>query len=68
MESESIPAYWNLNAAVSKTFLFEKNARPLGVSSLRATVGINNMLDAINLRSLPNLVGRQVFVNVNVEW
>lgn len=68
MESESIPAYWNLNAAISKTFLFEKNARPLGVSSLRATVGINNMLDAINLRSLPNLVGRQVFVNVNVEW
>lgn len=67
-EAESIPAYWNLNAGVSKTFSFEKNARPLGISSLRATLGVNNMLDAINLRSLPNLVGRQVFLNVNVEW
>ena len=67
-DAESIPAYWNLNAAVSKTFSFEKNARPLGISSLRATLGVNNMLDALNLRSLPNLVGRQMFVNVNVEW
>lgn len=68
MASESIPAYWNLNAAVSKTFAFENNARPLGISSLRATIGVNNALDALNLRSLPNLVGRQVFANVNVEW
>lgn len=67
-DAESIPAYWNLNAAVSKTMTFEKNARPLGISSLRATIGVNNMLDAINLRSLPTLVGRQMFVNVNVEW
>ena len=67
-EAESIPAYWNLNAGFSKTFTFEKNSRPLGISSLRATAGVNNALDAINLRSLPNLVGRQFFVNVNVEW
>jgi outer membrane receptor for ferrienterochelin and colicins len=65
---ESIPAYWNLNAAVSKTFAFEANNKPLGVAAVRLTAGVNNMLDAINLRSLPNLVGRQFFVNLNIEW
>ncbi|TAE21365.1 MAG: TonB-dependent receptor [Candidatus Kapaibacterium sp.] len=66
--SEDIPAYWNINLACSKTFPFAKDARVLGISSLRATCGVNNMLDALNLRSLPNLVGRQFFVNLNVEW
>jgi outer membrane receptor for ferrienterochelin and colicins len=66
--NEDIPAYWNINCAVSKTFSFPKNARILGVAAVRLTAGVNNLLDAINLRSLPNLVGRQVFVNVNVEW
>jgi outer membrane receptor for ferrienterochelin and colicins len=65
---ESIPAYWNINCAVSKSFRFEKDARFLGIRGVRATAGVNNLLDAINLQSLPNLVGRQVFVNVNVEW
>ena len=66
--AENIPAYWNINCAVSKSFRFPKEARILGVAGLRATLGVNNALDAINLRSLPNLVGRQVFVNLNVEW
>jgi outer membrane receptor for ferrienterochelin and colicins len=67
-ETESVPAFWNINCAVSKTFRFDKNTSFLAVSGIRATLGVNNVLDAINLRSLPNLVGRQAFFNVNVEW
>jgi outer membrane receptor for ferrienterochelin and colicins len=68
----SIPAYWNINCAVSKTFSFSERSSGttfnLAPSLLRVNVGVNNLLDAINLRSLPGLVGRQFFVNVNVEW
>lgn len=66
--TENIPAYWNINCAVSKSFRFAQSDRFIGIAGLRATAGVNNLLDAINLRSLPNLVGRQVFVNVSVEW
>jgi outer membrane receptor for ferrienterochelin and colicins len=65
---ESVPAFWNINCAVSKSFRFEKSASFLAVTGVRATLGVNNVLDALNLRSLPNLVGRQVFFNVNLEW
>jgi hypothetical protein len=41
---------------------------PLDISSLRITIDVNNMLAVLNLRSLPTLVVRQMFVNVNVEW
>ncbi|MCS6807195.1 MAG: TonB-dependent receptor [Bacteroidota bacterium] len=65
---ESIPDYWNINLAASKTLRFDNITRPLGISLLRITLGANNILDAINLRSLPSIVGRQLFANLSVEW
>jgi outer membrane receptor for ferrienterochelin and colicins len=64
----SIPAYWNINCTISKTFQFSERTSNLAPSLVRVNLGVNNLLDAINLRSLPGLVGRQYFVNVNVEW
>jgi outer membrane receptor for ferrienterochelin and colicins len=85
-ESESIPAYWNINCTMSKTFTLRQTstpspstsspetASPLSIASpfapklLRVNIGVNNLLDVINLRSLPGMVGRQIFINATIEW
>lgn len=63
-DSEYIPAYSILNVAVSKEFLLPFIS-PLP-TILRCTLGMNNILNSINLLSLPNIIGRQLFCNIAI--
>lgn len=54
MDAEYVPAYTILNFGISKDIsLIERS------SSMRITFGVNNLLNVMNLRSMPNLLGRQ---------
>jgi len=67
-DDEFAPSYVNINCTLSKTFTITQRTSSIIPALVRLNVGVNNLLDVINLRSLPGMVGRQVFVNVNVEW
>jgi len=54
MDAEYVSAYTILNFGISKDIsLIERS------SSMRITFGVNNLLNVMNLRSMPNLLGRQ---------
>jgi outer membrane receptor for ferrienterochelin and colicins len=64
-DDEYVPGYTMINAAVSKRF---EGVSILSASRIETTVGVNNILDAMNLKSIPSLLGRQFFVNLAVQW
>lgn len=52
---EYVPGYTMVNIGFTKELVFSK-----GGDMCRITLGINNLLNVMNLRSMPNLVGRQL--------
>ncbi len=64
-DDEYVPGYTIINSAVSKRFEGENF---LSASRIEATVGVNNILDTMNLKSIPSLLGRQFFVNLAIQW
>ncbi|MCS7000984.1 MAG: TonB-dependent receptor [Bacteroidota bacterium] len=58
---ELVPGYWMLNLGI------EKRLRADAVTFVVA-VGVNNLLDIVNPRYVPTLIGRQGFCSVQVEW
>jgi len=62
--NEYANGYTMLNSSISKRFVFEDYV----ASSLTLTLGINNILNSMDLISVPNLVGRQFFGNVTVKF
>lgn len=66
IENEFVPGYAVVNVFGSKNFSLPVNV--VGVQSLRLALGVNNLFSAMNIRSVPNLLGRQMFVNVQCTW
>ncbi len=64
-DDEYVPGYTILNAAISKRF---ENVNILSASRIETTLGVNNILDTMNLKSIPSLLGRQFFVNLAIQW
>ena len=54
-DTEYVPGYTLLNIGCTKELILPQNA-----GKCRITLGINNLLNVMNLRSMPNLVGRQL--------
>lgn len=54
LDSEYVPAYTILNIGISKDIALDDVS-----GALRITLGVNNLLNVMNLRSMPNLLGRQ---------
>lgn len=63
-DDEYVPGYVMLNCAAGKTFRTGEDDR----SAITLNIGANNLLDAMNLQSIPSLVGRQFFVNAAYLW
>ncbi|MBI3260698.1 MAG: TonB-dependent receptor [Ignavibacteriae bacterium] len=64
-DDEYVPGYTMLNAAISKRF---ENVSFLSASRIETTIGVNNILNEMNLKSIPSLLGRQFFVNLAIQW
>lgn len=58
---ELVPGYWLLNTGVEKRL-------PLWGATLAIAAGIDNLLNIVNPRSVPTLIGRQGFCSVQFEW
>jgi len=54
-DTEYVPGYTLLNIGCTKELILPQNG-----GKCRITLGINNLLNVMNLRSMPNLVGRQL--------
>lgn len=65
-DDEYIPAYTMLNAALTKRFSITDS--PFNITQIEMTVGVNNILNSLDLQSIPMLLGRQFFVNAAVVW
>lgn len=63
-DAEYANGYTMLNSSISKRFVFTDNF----MKSITLTFGVNNILNAMDLISVPNLVGRQFFGNVTVKF
>ncbi len=66
LATEYVASYWNLKCSLTKEFSLTENA--LHLSSLRLSVGAMNLLDHLDLRSLPSLLGRQFYLQLNGSW
>jgi outer membrane receptor for ferrienterochelin and colicins len=62
LDAEYVPAYTIVNMGLSKDFALSNIS-----GALRITLGINNMLNVMNLRSMPNLLGRQFSVSTQLK-
>ncbi|HRK58935.1 MAG TPA: TonB-dependent receptor [Candidatus Kapabacteria bacterium] len=63
-ENEYADGYTLLNSSAYYRFVFENS----WLASLTLTAGINNILNAIDLVSVPGLVGHQIFANITVKF
>lgn len=63
-DREYAAGYTLLNSSMYYRFVFDD----MWLSSLTVTAGVNNILNAIDLVSVPGLVGRQFFTNVTVRF
>jgi|GEM_PF-281376 len=63
LDSEYVPAYTILNIGVSKDISLVDFA-----SAMRITLGVNNVLNVMNLRSMPNLLGRQLSISTQMMF
>ncbi len=61
LDAEYIPAYSIVNLGFSKDIQLSDV-----FSSLRITIGVNNLMNVMNLRSMPNLLGRQFSISMQV--
>ncbi|MBL7998077.1 MAG: TonB-dependent receptor [Candidatus Kapabacteria bacterium] len=64
-KDEYVDGYWNVNATVTKRFAFDALSER---SQIQVSVGVNNLFNVTNPRYIPNLIGRQFFVNTSVTW
>ena len=62
LDNEYIQGYTIINAAMSKEFDISDKQ-----STLMISIGINNALNSMNLQSIPNMIGRQLFVNSSIR-
>lgn len=67
LPQEMVPGYALINIAFAKTW---KTDVPTGFTptEYQITAGINNAANTMNLRSVPNLAGRQFFMNATLRW
>lgn len=63
--NEYVPGFSNINCTFSKRFRIEDISSR---SWLTVSCGVNNLLDNFNPARIPNLIGRQFFVNVGLDW
>lgn len=63
-ENEYAHGYTLLNSSAYYRFVFENT----WLSSIMLSAGVNNLLNAMDLVSVPGLVGRQFFANVTVKF
>lgn len=63
-DDEYVSGYIMLNCAVGKTFRLGDGTHP----AITVNIGINNLTNAMNLVSIPSLVGRQFFINAAYHW
>jgi outer membrane receptor for ferrienterochelin and colicins len=61
LDAEYVPAYSIVNLGFSKDIQLSDV-----FSSLRITIGVNNLMNVMNLRSMPNLLGRQFSISMQV--
>ena len=61
LDVEYVPAYTILNLGFSKDIELTEIS-----GSLRITLGVNNLMNVMNLRSMPNLLGRQLSLSMQV--
>jgi outer membrane receptor for ferrienterochelin and colicins len=61
LDNEYIQGYTIINAAMSKEFDISDKQ-----STLMISIGINNALNSMNLQFIPNMIGRQLFVNSSI--
>ncbi|GAB1430504.1 TonB-dependent receptor [Ignavibacteria bacterium] len=63
-DDEYATGYIMLNCAVGKTFRLGGGTH----TAITVNTGINNLTNAMNLVSIPSLVGRQLFINAAYLW
>ena len=61
LDSEFVPGYTIVNIGCTKEFT------NLWGGAVLCTIGVNNLLNAMNLRSLPNLLGRQFSFSIQYK-
>lgn len=59
--AELVPVYWMLNFGVEKRL-------PLMGTIVAIAAGVNNLLNVVNPRAVPTLIGRQGFCSVQLQW
>lgn len=63
MDAEYVPGYTLLNVGLTKQFNIAPNA-----GRMHITCSVNNVLNTMNLKSLPNLFGRQFALSFQWIW
>ncbi len=66
LPQEFVAEYTLVNLFFSKNFFLDDNV--INARTLRLGCGINNLFNVLNIRSIPNVVGRQFFVNLQCSW
>ncbi|MCS6965938.1 MAG: TonB-dependent receptor [Candidatus Kapabacteria bacterium] len=59
---EYVPGFWNLSCWATQSWL------PTPTITILVNIGLQNVLNVVNPRFLPHLVGRQWFVNAEFRW
>ncbi len=59
--AELVPGYWMLNGGIEKRL-------PMMGTVIAIAVGVNNLLNVVNPRAVPTLIGRQGFCSVQLQW
>lgn len=63
LDREYVAGYTILNVGCTKEFPITADAR-----TIQITLGVNNVLNVMNLRSMPNLLGRQFALSGQYIW
>ena len=63
LDREYVAGYTILNVGCTKEFPITADAR-----TIQVTLGVNNVLNVMNLRSMPNLLGRQFALSGQYIW
>ncbi len=63
-DDEYVSGYVLLNCSIGKTIRLGDKSQP----SFTVNAGVNNIANSMNLVSIPNLVGRQMFLNAAYQW
>jgi outer membrane receptor for ferrienterochelin and colicins len=63
--NEYVPGFSNINCTFTKRFITDYISSR---SMLTLSCGVNNLLNNFNPERIPNLIGRQIFMNMGIDW